>query len=355
MEKKMIRTQTGRYPIYVGRDLLGHAGQWIKPEHSGYYIVTDSHVAPKYLPVLEKALEGRKVWHYTIPAGEASKNLDVYSRVITDMLEKKLDRQACVIALGGGVVGDLAGFVAATYLRGVAFVQIPTTLLAHDSSVGGKVGIDHPLGKNLIGAFYPPEAVIFDTAALETLPPREMKSGFAELAKHSLIQSATFYHDLKASIPDLSALSADRVGAFLMRGISVKADIVEQDEREQGLRTFLNFGHTLGHAIEKEAGFGTLAHGEAVAIGMIFAMKLSEEYYGLALPVQEVREWFDRLGLPTRVPDGQSADRLMAQMKYDKKNKNGHYRFVLMQSVGHLSTNQVPENLVRRVLESFMR
>lgn len=355
METLIIRTQTGSYPIFVGRDLLSKAEELVKGDYSGCYIVTDSHVAPKYLSILETALQGRKVFHYVVQAGERSKNLNEYNRIITDMLEKKLDRNVCVVALGGGVVGDLAGFVAATYLRGIAFLQMPTTLLAHDSSVGGKVGIDHALGKNLIGAFYPPEAVIYDTSTLETLPMREMQSGFAELIKHSLISSPDFYHQLKAAIPDRSRLTPDAVGSFLIHGISVKAKIVELDERENGPRKFLNFGHTLGHALEKELGFGVLTHGEGVAIGSLFALKLSEVFYGQALPGREVAEWYARLGLPTKVPDGLTVDRLMEQMRYDKKNRDGHYHFVLMKSIGRLETKQVPENLVRRTLLSFMK
>ncbi|RYL94888.1 3-dehydroquinate synthase [Sporolactobacillus sp. THM7-4] len=355
METMTIRTQTGHYPIYVGRHLLSKTNERIQSDYTGYYIVTDSHVAPHYLPIVEASLNGRKVYHYIVPAGEQSKNLEEYSKIITDMLEKKLDRLCCVIALGGGVVGDLAGFVAATCLRGVAFIQMPTTLLAHDSSVGGKVGIDHPLGKNLIGAFYPPATVIYDTSTLETLPDREMRSGFAELAKHSLISSPDFFNCLRKSIPDQSKLTAERVSAFLTRGIRVKAKIVELDEHEQGPRTFLNFGHTLGHAIEKELGFGKLTHGECVATGMIFAMKLSEACFGVELPVEEVKLWFDKLGLPVRVPDVLRADQLMEQMKYDKKNKNGQYHFVLMHAIGDLTTRQVPEKLVRQTLETFIQ
>lgn len=354
METLMIRTQTGSYPIFVGKGLLPRADELIKDVYSSSYIITDSHVAPRYLNELEKTLRNRQVFHYIAEAGEQSKNLDEYNRIITDMLEKKLDRNTCVIALGGGVVGDLAGFVAATYLRGVAFLQMPTTLLAHDSSVGGKVGIDHALGKNLIGAFYPPAAVIYDTATLETLPFRELQSGFAELIKHSLISSPDFYQELKKAIPERSMLTPDAVGSFLIRGISVKAKIVELDEHESGPRKFLNFGHTLGHALEKELGFGTLTHGEGVAVGSLFALKLSEAYYGHPLPVKELAEWYVRLGLPTKVPDGLTAEGLMEQMKYDKKNRDGHYHFVLMKSIGRPETRQVPESLVRGTLFSFM-
>ncbi|MDD9148661.1 3-dehydroquinate synthase [Sporolactobacillus sp. CQH2019] len=354
MEKLMIGTKTGRYPIFVGRGLLTKADELIKDVYSACYIVTDSHVAPMYLNKLEQTLRNRKVFHYIVEAGEQSKNLSEYHRIITDMLEKKLDRNAGVIALGGGVVGDLAGFVAATYLRGVAFLQMPTTLLAHDSSVGGKVGIDHALGKNLIGAFYPPAAVIYDTATLETLPFRELQSGFAELIKHSLISSPDFYQELKEAIPGRSELTPASAGAFLIRGISVKAGIVELDEHESGPRQFLNFGHTLGHALEKELGFGVLTHGEGVAVGSLFALKLSEAYYGCSLPVKDITDWYTELGLPTKVPDGPTADGLIEQMKYDKKNRNGHYHFVLLKSIGKPETKPVPEKLVREMLLSFM-
>ncbi|WKB37131.1 3-dehydroquinate synthase family protein [Terrilactibacillus sp. S3-3] len=301
MDTLMVRTQTGSYPVFVGKNLRNKAADLLNGGYSAYYIITDSRVAPLYLADLEQNLKEKPIYHFIVPAGEQSKNLALYEQIITDMLEKKqYDRGCCVIALGGGVVGDLAGFVAATFLRGVAFIQMPTTLLAHDSTSAGKWGLITPLEKkNLIGAFYPPKAVIYDTAALETLPLRELQSGFVELVKHSFIDSAAFYEQLKAAIPDQKALTAEAVSPFLLRGIGVKAAIVERDEHESGLRTHLNLGHTLGHAIEKEAGFGALTHGEGVAIGILFAMQLSEAYYGVKLPVQEVREWFAKLGLPT--------------------------------------------------------
>lgn len=353
MDTLTVRTQTGSYPVFVGKNLRKEAAHLLNGGYSAYYIITDDRVAPLYLEDLEQKLTEKPIDHFIVPAGEQSKNLAQYEQIITDMLKKQYDRDLCVIALGGGVVGDLAGFVAATFLRGVAFVQMPTTLLAHDSSVGGKVGIDHALGKNLIGAFYPPQAVIYDTAALETLPLRELQSGFAELIKHSFIDSKAFYEELKAAVPDKRALTAEAVSPFLLRGIGVKAAIVEKDEHESGLRTHLNLGHTLGHAIEKEAGFGALTHGEGVVIGILFAMRLSEAYYGIKLPVQEVREWFERLGLPTEVPRGLRPDVLAEQMKYDKKNKDGHYRFVLMKAFGELETVQVASDLVEETLERF--
>lgn len=353
MEKLKIHTQTGSYPIYVGSGLIAQLDELIPDKYSDCFIISDSHVAPLYLERVRKALGERRIDACIVPAGEQSKTLETYDKVITAMLEKKYDRTACVIALGGGVVGDLAGFVAATYMRGVAFVQVPTTLLAHDSSVGGKTGIDHPLGKNLIGAFYPPAAVVYDSDTLKTLPEREMRSGFAELIKHSLIDSAPFYKALKTEIPDRAALTADSVGHFLLRGIQVKAGIVERDEHERGQRMLLNFGHTLGHAIEKELGYGKMTHGEAVAVGMCFAIRMSEAFFNRSLPEKEIRQWFVKLGLPVRVPDELSVQRLIEQMRYDKKNRNGRFHFVLMQEIGQLTVTQVPEKAVGETLRAF--
>ena len=194
-------------------------------------------------------------------------------------LDFKLDRHSLILALGGGAVGDLSGFVAATFMRGIPFIQIPTTILAHDSAVGGKVAINHPAGKNMIGAFYQPEAVVYDIDFLKSLPEHEIRSGFAEVIKHGLIQDPSFYHWLKENILSIDMMISDEnLIHFLSRGVEIKSAIVEEDEKETGIRAYLNFGHTLGHAIEAELGYGKLTHGEAVVIGMLYALQLSEKY-----------------------------------------------------------------------------
>src|SRR5690606_22285980 len=210
---------------------------------------------------------------------------------LTFALEQKLDRKSVILAFGGGAVGDLSGFVAASFMRGIPFIQIPTTILAHDSAVGGKVAINHPLGKNMIGAFYQPEAVFYDLDFLHSLPLHERRSGFAEVIKHSLISDEDFYVWLRENVHDLDQLRNEEMLYFLKKGIRIKEQIVSQDEKESGIRAFLNFGHTLGHAIEGEAGYGNITHGEGVVIGMMFALGLSKKKLGLSFHLDEFESW----------------------------------------------------------------
>jgi 3-dehydroquinate synthase len=232
---------------------------------------------------------------------------------------------------------------------------MPTTLLAHDSSVGGKVGINHEKGKNLIGAFYPPDAVIYETSFLTSLPDREWRSGFSELIKHSFLDSMSFFEALKLAIPNFEKLTAETVTPFLRRGIEVKAVIVEEDEQEKGKRAFLNFGHTLGHALENEAGYGTLTHGEGVAIGMCFALQLSESVFNVSLPKKEMEEWLKAIGLPTQVPTGLSTHRLIERMKRDKKRKGETIRFVLLRALGDPALVEIPEHQLTEELKRFRK
>ncbi|MFC7391569.1 3-dehydroquinate synthase [Scopulibacillus cellulosilyticus] len=355
MDKLIIQTKQADYPVYIGPGLRFRLAEMIPEKYSSFYIITDDQVGRYYGDEVYEALSGFKTSIYTVQSGENAKSMNTYQEILDDMLEKQLDRRTCVIALGGGVVGDLAGFVAATYLRGVGFIQMPTTLLAHDSSVGGKVAINHKMGKNLIGAFYHPSAVIYDTETLETLSLRERRSGFAELIKHSLIDSTRFFEQLKAAIPDEAAMTPENIQPFIKEGIRVKAGIVREDERESGIRTHLNFGHTLGHAIESEFGYGRLAHGEAVAIGMVFAMHLSEHYYGHKLRTAEVSSWLEALGLPTQVPAGLSIESILHRMIYDKKTQEGRLRFVLMKEIGSVETKTVDIEEVKKVLSAFIK
>lgn len=349
-----IQTKSGCYPVYIGFDLRLKCLELLPKQYSSYYIITDENTGSRYASDVRTALAHKNTYHYTIPNGEASKSMSCYTAVLNDMLEKRLDRGSCVIALGGGVVGDLAGFVAATYMRGVSFIQMPTTLLAHDSSVGGKVGINHDQGKNLIGSFYHPDAVIYDMTTLQTLPLRELKSGFAEVIKHSLLDSPTFYANLEQAIPDLSSLTPTSVQPFIAEGIRVKARFVSLDENEKGIRAHLNLGHTLGHAIENEQGYGQVTHGEGVAIGLIFAMMLSQKKYHSSFPINHFRKWLNALEIPNCVPAGLTSEVLMNRMMFDKKNQGGKLRFVLMKDIGEIRTEVLSETFVKETLDEFI-
>ncbi|WEG11371.1 3-dehydroquinate synthase [Pullulanibacillus sp. KACC 23026] len=356
METLWIRAASKTYPIYLGENLLNQLQDMALKTYSSYFIITDDAVAPLYLDQVTEAFSSYgPVHHAVVPSGEPSKSFAVYSKLLDQLLELNLDRKACILALGGGVVGDLAGFVAATYLRGVSWIQLPTTLLAHDSSVGGKVGINHAKGKNLIGAFYHPDAVIYNTTFLESLPPREWRSGFSELIKHSLLESSAFFEELRAAIPDKSHLSVSAVTPFIGRGIRVKAAVVDADELEQGQRAFLNLGHTLGHALEKVSGYGVLTHGEGVAIGLLFALQLSEAWYGNQLPTETLREWLNALDLPVRVPADLEVPVIFEAMKRDKKRLGNQVRFVLLEEIGKPALVEIPEADILEQLSKFMK
>lgn len=289
-----------------------------------------------------------------VPSGEKAKTFDVYQDCLTSALENKLDRKSLVISFGGGAVGDLAGFVAATYMRGIRFIQVPTTILAHDSAVGGKVAVNHPLGKNMIGAFHQPEAVVYDLDFLQTLPEHEVRSGFAEVIKHSLISDENFYNWLREEIQSLDNMNDSQLLEFLTKGIQVKGSVIAEDERETGIRAFLNFGHTLGHAIEAEAGYGKVTHGEAVAIGMLFALQLSTQLLGLDFNIEEFKTWLKNLGYATSIPAGLSNEQLIERMKQDKKTVNNTIRFVLLEKVGVPALIEVEEGILMMNLKKFV-
>lgn len=275
MEKVNIHTSTKSYPVYIGKGAIQQLRDIILDAEESYtsiMVITDETVAKYHLDSFHEhtALEG--IVEKIVPSGEQAKTFDVYNDCLSSALENKLDRKSLIISFGGGAVGDLAGFVAATYMRGIRFIQVPTTILAHDSAVGGKVAVNHPLGKNMIGAFHQPEAVIYDLDFLQTLPEHEVRSGFAEVIKHSLISDENFYYWLREEIQSLDKMNDSKLLKFLTKGIQVKGSVIAEDEKETGIRAFLNFGHTLGHAIEAEAGYGKVTHGAAVAIGMLFAL-----------------------------------------------------------------------------------
>ena len=340
---KNVRVHLGErsYTIRIGADALGDIGKVSLRHFRGAraLVVTDANVAPLYA---ERALDslaaaGVQASLLRIPAGEASKSMRQLSRILDKMASLRLDRGCGAVALGGGVVGDIAGFAAAVFLRGVPYVQAPTTLLAQvDSAVGGKTAIDHKLGKNLVGAFHQPIAVVSDTSSLKTLPEREFRAGLAEVVKHAAIADARLFSFLEKN----EALILERDGGVMERIVAtncrIKARVVEQDERESGLRQILNYGHTLGHAVEALAGYSSeLLHGEAVAIGMSAASRISCAMGRCGSgDVDRLTSLLDRFGLPTRMAEPPRLAVLKRLLASDKKTRRGSPRFVLMRKIG---------------------
>ena len=333
-----IQVELGKraYTVQVGDGLLdsGRLLEHVPGRHA--LIVTDANVAPLYLARVQDALHGKSVEVFVVPAGEQEKNLGRFAQLMSALAELGASRDVTVIALGGGVVGDLAGFAAACWMRGVRFVQLPTTLLAMvDSSIGGKTAVDLPSGKNLVGAFHQPSAVIADTQTLNTLPDRELRAGLAEVVKYGAIVDAGFFDWLEAHVDALLARDPAALGHAIAVSCRHKAAIVARDETEQGERMLLNFGHTFGHAIETEQGYGGLLHGEAVAVGMVLAAKLSARL-GRApeADAQRLQALLTRLGLPISVPEGLSAEALLGRMRLDKKAVSGDLRLILWRGIG---------------------
>jgi len=298
-------------------------------------VVTNETVGPLYLQRLLRGLAGKRVASVALPDGEQYKTLGTLGRVFDALVAQRLNRDACVVALGGGVVGDMAGFAAACYQRGVDYVQAPTTLLAQvDSSVGGKTGVNHPGGKNLIGLFHQPRAVLADTATLATLPPRELCAGLAEVVKYGLIEDAGLLEWIENNVERLLALEPGALAHAIRRSCEIKARIVAADEREHGQRALLNLGHTFGHAIEAATGYGAWLHGEAVAVGMLLAADLSRRLGSIgAADVERVRNLLARIGLPTTAP-AIGASRALELMGMDKKVLAGRIRLVLLKKLG---------------------
>jgi 3-dehydroquinate synthase len=327
------------YPIHIGDGLLRGAADLLPAKaRQRAVIVTNAVVAAHHLATLQAALRERGVRADVVllPDGEAHKSLATLDDLLTRLLELRAERSTTLIALGGGVVGDIAGFAAAVYQRGIPFVQIPTTLLAQvDSSVGGKTGVNHPLGKNMIGAFWQPRAVLIDTAVLATLPERELRAGIAEVIKYGAIRDADFFAWLEASLRALLARDAGALAHAIHRSCAIKAQIVAADERESGERALLNFGHTFGHAIEAAQGYGAWLHGEAVAAGMVCAARLSERVCGLDPgATRRLANLIAAGGLPT-APPKIAPDRWLDLMRRDKKVEQGTMRFVLLERIGH--------------------
>ena len=325
-----------RYPIRIGTDLLD-AGDWVSAIRGrDVLIVTDSHVAPLYLARVEAALDGKRVKSLLLPPGESEKTLARFGEAIAALAELRANRDATVVALGGGVVGDLAGFAAACWMRGVAFVQMPTTLLAMvDSSVGGKTAVDLPQGKNLVGAFHQPSAVIADIATLATLPLRELRAGLAEVVKYGAIRDPEFFSWIEHHAAALLARDTDVLAEAVERSCRHKAEIVARDEHETGERALLNFGHTFGHALETASGYGELLHGEAVAIGMLMAARLSAAL-GHAPPedAERLSRLLAHLGLPLFPRSAIDPAQILDLMRLDKKTISGKLRLILWRGVG---------------------
>ncbi|MGD8189210.1 3-dehydroquinate synthase [Brevibacillus ginsengisoli] len=360
MKRLPVELAERSYPILIGEGLLNQVGSLLQERGvttaNRLFILTDSNVAPLYLDRLTRHLESHdfKVFHYIVDAGEKAKQLAIYEKVMTAAIEAGLDRHSIILALGGGVVGDLAGFVAATYMRGIRFVQLPTTLLAHDSSVGGKVAINHPLGKNLIGAFHQPIAVIYDTNTLTTLPKREVAAGYAEVVKHGLLADASFVKWLEQNAEALNSLSNDPVAEAIYRGCQIKAEIVSADETEQGKRALLNLGHTFGHAFEALSHYSELNHGEAISIGMGLAAEVAEQL-GIAPKgtAQHTRDLLQKFQLPVHWPKQYHPREVLDVMKRDKKNYSGKLVLVLPVEIGKAEIyRDIEEKLVLQVMQN---
>ena len=346
------------YPIHIGSSLLQRTAELLLPHLPGKrtVIVTNTTVAPLYLDRLQSNLErqGVRCSSIVLADGEQYKNADSINAIYNELLSSRSERGTPLIALGGGVIGDMTGFAAATYLRGVPFIQIPTTLLAQvDSSVGGKTGINHPLGKNMIGAFYQPRVVLADTDTLDTLPDKELSAGLAEVIKYGLIRDVSFLEWLEANMDKLRQRDKAALQQAILRSCQNKAEVVAADERESGERALLNLGHTFGHAIENGMGYGVWLHGEAVAAGTLMAAELSRRLGWLnEAEVQRVRTLLERAGLPVMAP-ALGADKYLQLMGLDKKVVAGKMRFVLLKAMGHgVIAEDVPEALLRETLES---
>lgn len=359
MQRVDIALGQRSYPIFIGQGLLGAPEIWQHmPDGTQALIVTNTTVEPLYAALLASQLAGRyaRVRTFALPDGEQYKTQDSLSLIFDALVQTGADRKSVIYALGGGVVGDMAGFAAACYMRGISFVQVPTTLLAQvDSSVGGKTAINHPQGKNLIGAFHQPRAVVCDLGVLRTLPARELSAGLAEVIKYGPIADMEFFDWLEANMEELRACDTAALTHAVQRSCQIKASVVARDEHESSLRAILNFGHTFGHAIEAGMGYGRWLHGEAVAAGMCMgahlsrAIELVDDRF-----VRRLAALLERAGLPTRGPvlDGRdNAGRYLELMRLDKKAESGAIRFIVIERPGRAVLRTAPDALVRSVID----
>jgi len=358
MKELVVNLAERSYPIYIGTDIIGQ-DNLIKKHVTGnsILIVSNEVVAPLYLSQIQAMLEGLRIETVILPDGEKYKNLETLNTIYDTLLSNKLDRNTTIIALGGGVIGDMAGFAAASYQRGVNLIQIPTTLLSQvDSSVGGKTAVNHALGKNMIGAFYQPSAVIADTITLATLPDRELSSGLAEVIKYGLIHDDEFFCWLEDNIDRLLARDNDALSHAIEISCQSKADVVAADEKEQGQRALLNLGHTFGHAIETGMGYGAWLHGEAVATGMVIAAKMSAILGWLNKDdVTRIEALILNARLPVVSPKNMSAEQFIEHMSVDKKVIDGVLRLVLLKSIGNavITSDYKQEQLIEAIHSSF--
>ena len=354
MERVTVDLDERSYPILIGKGLVQQSRTLEPFLHDGrVLIVTNETVAPLYLDPVRSMCPASEVM--VLPDGEQHKTLETVNRIYDKLLAEKFDRNCTLIALGGGVVGDITGFAAATYLRGVRFIQIPTTLLAQvDSSVGGKTGVNHALGKNMIGAFYQPECVIADTDVIATLPERELKAGLAEVIKYALINLPPFLSWLEQNREALLQSDATALAEAIRVSCEQKAEIVAKDELESGVRAWLNFGHTFGHAIETSMGYGNWLHGEAVAAGMVMASDLSRRLGWLSLDeAQRIKKTLQNFGMPVAPPADIEEQQYLDLMLSDKKARAGKIRFVLLQGIGEaVVTADVSAELLRQTLSA---
>lgn len=355
MNELTVELAERSYPILIGQGVLAQARPYLQQAITGnqVMIVTNDTVAPLYLSTLLAQLEGWQVSVHSLPDGEAYKTQSQIDGIYSQLLSERHARSSCLIALGGGVVGDMTGYASACYQRGINFVQIPTTLLSQvDSSVGGKTGINHPLGKNMIGAFKQPSLVLIDTLVLKTLPPRELSAGLAEVVKYGLIYDAEFFQWLEHNQQLLLAADQGALAYAIQRACAIKAEVVAADETEQGIRAWLNLGHTFGHAIESAMGYGAWLHGEAVAAGTVMAVDLSVRMGWVdASVLARTKALFSAFALPIEGPAELSVATYIDKMAVDKKVINGQLRLVLLEQLGRacLST-QAPADMIQAVI-----
>lgn len=356
MEFINIDLKERSYPIYFAHNRLGDIGSTIKKYIKGsrVFIITDSNVYPLYFDMIYKSLKsnGLNVSHYVIPAGETSKTMEMAEILLNNVYENGLLRDSSIIALGGGVVGDIAGFVAATYMRGVDFVQIPTTLLAQvDSSVGGKVAVNLKNGKNIVGAFHQPRFVYIDTIVLKTLNKREILGGLAEIIKYGVIWDWSLFEYIEKNILDILNMDIDKLKYVIKKSCEIKGKIVSLDEKEENLRAILNYGHTIGHAIEAMTGYQKYIHGEAVAIGMVYAAMIAKNMgYINNLYFERIKSLIDKTGLPTKYYN-LSRDDIIEIIKHDKKNREDKIKFVLPIGYGKADVFDINFEEISKVLE----
>lgn len=359
---KLINVDLGdrSYPIHIGNCLASAELLTSTIDNREVVIVTNETIAPLYLSTLEDIFKssGRVVHAVILPDGEKYKTLDTVNQIFTELLEQNISRKCALLALGGGVIGDMTGYAAASYQRGVDFYQFPTTLLSQvDSSVGGKTGVNHPLGKNMIGAFKQPKAVFIDPKTLTTLPKTEFVAGFAEVIKHGLIHDTEYLAFLENELVSILALEESAISRVISRSCEIKSSVVSKDETEQGVRAILNLGHTFGHAIETTMGYGNWLHGEAVGAGMVMAADLSQRLGHLSdADVARATLLIEQSGLPVKVPSSMTPEQFMTAMARDKKVDAGNMKFILLKNLGDgYVASDVPIDKLEQTLQHFCR